>query len=205
MMKKWMLFAFLAAVCVPAFAQGPRDCKGDNCPAKQVKAETLKPAKMKKDARAEEFKKARREHKAKMRATEGKMEKLVEEYNKLKAGKKKDAKKAEIAEMVASIREEQIKFKEEQLTKFQERLERMKKDLEEQKSDKSKKEWVEQKTDAVIAEEGDLDVLFEPEMGPAPHRMPGPKGAPKAKGPRRGPAPHGGPALPPPPVEEPAK
>ena len=185
MMKKWMLFAFLAAVCVPAFAQGPRDCKGDNCPAKQVKAETLKPAKMKKDARAEEFKKARREHKAKMRATEEKMEKLVEEYNKLKAGKKKDAKKAEIAEMVG--------------------LERMKKDLEEQKSDKSKKEWVEQKTDAVIAEEGDLDVLFEPEMGPAPHRMPGPKGAPKAKGPRRGPAPHGGPALPPPPVEEPAK
>ena len=145
---------------------------------------------------------ARREHKAKMRATEEKMEKLVEEYNKLKAGKKKDAKKAEIAEMVASIHDEQLKFKEEQLAKFKERLAQMQKDLDEEKSDKAKKAWVDEKTDAVIAEEGDLDVLLGPKPGP---RMgPGPK-----VGPRRGPGPKAGPEgsqdVPPAPPAEPAK
>ena len=198
-MKKVMIVVLLAALCAPAFAEGPRKCKGDDCPMpKGPRAEAVKAKQDKKDARAEEFRKARREHKAQMRATEEKMETLVQEYNKLKAGKKKDAKKEEIAKMVKSIREEQIKFKEEQLAKFQERLERMKKDLDEEKSDKNIKAWVEEKTNAVIAEEGDLDVLF---GGPAPRRMPGPKA-----GPRRGPGPEemgphaGGPALPPPPA-----
>ena len=204
-MKKMMLAVLFAALCVPAFAEGPRSCKGDDCPQpKGPKAAAVqgKHKKDKKDARSEEFKKARREHKAKMRATEEKMEKLVEEYNKLKAGKKKDAKKAEIAEMVASIHDEQLKFKEEQLAKFNERLAQMQKDLDEEKSDKAKKAWVDEKTDAVIAEEGDLDVLLGPKPGP---RMgPGPK-----VGPRRGPGPKAGPEgsqdVPPAPPAEPAK
>ena len=105
--------------------------------------------------------------------------------------------------MVASIRDEQIKFKEEQLVKFQERLEQMKKNLEEEKSDKNKKAWVEEKTDAVIADEGDLDVLFGPgpRMAPkhpnVPHMGPGPKAGPRPDG-RRG-------ELPPPPPAEPAE
>lgn len=201
-MKKVMLVALLAAFCVPAFAEGPRDCKGDNCPQpKKAVAVQGKHHKKnqedKKDARAEEFKKARKEHKAKMRATEEKMEKLVEEYNKLKAGKKKEAKKAEIAEMVASIRDEQIKFKEEQLAKFKERLEQMQKGLDEEKSDKAKKAWVEEKTNAVIAEEGDLDVLFGPK--------PGPRMAPGPKGPHMGPGPQGRQDVPPAPPAEPAE
>ncbi len=196
-MKKLMIVVLLTALCVPAFAKGPRGCKGDDCPMpKGPKAEAVQDKNDKKDERAEEFKKARKAHKAKMKATEQQMEELVAEYNKLKAGKKKDAKKAEIAELVSSIRDEQIKFKEEQLSKFQERLEQMKKNLEDEKADK--KAWVDEKTDAVIAEEGDLDVLFGPGMGPGPkggpHMGHGPKGGPKGKG--------NGPALPPPPAPE---
>ena len=101
----------------------------------------------------------------------------------MKAGKKKDAKKAEIAALVASIRDEQIKFKEEQLKKFAERLEQMKKGLEAQKSDEAKKAWVEQKTDEVIADDGDLDVLFERAemMGDGPRPM-GPRMEPFHEG-----------------------
>lgn len=206
-MKKLMIAVLFGALCVPAFAEGPRGCSGDDCPVKPPKAEAVgkhhKKVKKEKDARAEEFKKARKAHKEQMKATEEKMEKLVEEYNKLKAGKKKDAKKAEIAEMVASIRDEQIKFKEEQLAKFQERLEQMKKSLDEEKSDKNKKAWVAEKTDAVIADEGDLDVLFGPKPGPR-HMAPGPRNAPHmGPGPKEGPRPQGhGPALPPPPPAE---
>ncbi len=189
-MKKMMIAVLFAALCVPAFAEGPHKCKGDDCPmpkgpkAEMVKAKHDKKDK-KEDPRAEEFKKARKEHKAKMKATEEKMEKLVEEYNKLKAGKKKDAKKAEIAEMVSSIRDEQIKFKEDQLSKFQERLEQMKKNLNEEKSDKNKKAWVEEKTEAVIAEEGDLDVLFGPGAGNGPRMAPGHPKAPHMPGPKK--------------------
>lgn len=185
-MKKLMIASLLALLCAPAFAEGPRGCKGDNCPMrKDGKAAAMTPGKhkMKKDARAEEFKKARKAHKAKMKATEAKVEKLVTEYNKLKAGKKKDAKKAEIAAVVASIRDEQIKFKEEQLGKFKMRLERMQQGLNRESSAEAKKAWVDAKTDALIADEGDLDVLFEPEMGPGPRRMgPGPKGGPMMGG-----------------------
>lgn len=185
-MKKLMIASLLALLCAPAFAEGPRDCKGDNCPMrKDGKAAAATPGKQKmnKDARAEEFKKARKAHKAKMRATEEKVEKLVAEYNKLKPGKKKDAKKAEIAAVVASIRDEQIKFKEEQLGKFKMRLERMKQGLDKQSSAEAKKAWVDTKTDALIADEGDLDVLFEPDMAPRPHKMgSGPKGGPMMDG-----------------------
>lgn len=177
-MKRVLLAVLAGAMCLPAFAKDVK-CDGDKCPMKRARMEMTDNHRKGKDARADAFKKARKEHKAKMKATEAKMEKLVEEYNKMKPGKKKDAKKAEIASLVASIRDEQLKFKEEQLKKFAERLEQMKKGLEKQKSGEAKKAWVEQKTDEVIADEGDLDVLFEkPEMmGPGPREM----------GPRMGP------------------
>lgn len=187
-MKKVMLAVLAGALCLPAFAKDVK-CDGDKCPMMKKHHMEMKDGQRKgKDARADAFKKARKEHKAKMKATEEKMEKLVEEYNKLKPGKKKDAKKAEISAMVASIRDEQIKFKEEQLNKFAQRLEQMKKGLDEQKTDEAKKAWVEQKTDEVIADEGDLDVLFEkPQMmGPGPRPM-GPQMEPMHGG--HGPAP----------------
>lgn len=214
-MKKGLLFALFAALCVPAFAQGPRDCKGDDCPQPKARKAAVmqgKHEKGKKDARTEEFRKARRAHKAQMRATEEKMEKLVDEYNKLTSDKKKKAKKEEISEMVASIRDEQIKFKEEQLAKFKERLDQMEKNLDEEKSSKAKKAWVEEKTEAVIAEEGDLDVLFGPKPGPrmGPSAKDGPRMGPGPKdGPRMGPGPKEGPEgkrdVPPAPPAEPAK
>ena len=114
-MKKLLLVSLLAALCAPAFAEGTCPCQdgAENCRCKAAKEARVKPGPRHgdKEARRDEFKKARKEHKAKMRATEEKAEKLVEEYKKLKPGKKKDAKKAEIAAFVASIREEQLKFK----------------------------------------------------------------------------------------------
>lgn len=173
-MKKVWLAVLAGALCLPAFAKDVK-CDGDKCPMKKHRAEMSEHRKGK-DARSDAFKKARKEQKAKMKATEDKMEKLVKEYNKMKDGKKKDAKKAEIAALVSSIRDEQIKFKEEQLVKFNERLEQMKKGLEEQKSDEAKKAWVEEKTEAVIADEGDLDVLFEkPALPGAPRADKGPR------------------------------
>lgn len=182
-MKKVLLAVLAGALCLPAFAKDVK-CDGDKCPMKKHRTEMSQHRKGK-DARSDAFKKARKEQKAKMKATEDKMEKLVEEYNKMKDGKKKDAKKAEITALVASIHDEQIKFKEEQLQKFNERLDQMKKGLEEQKSDEAKKAWVEEKTAAVIADGGDLDVLFEkPEMpgalrdgkGPRMERIRGARG-----------------------------
>ena len=46
----------------------------------------------------------------------------------------------------------------------------MKKGLETQKTEEAKQAWVEKKTDAIIADDGDLDVLFKGEMGPAPRK-----------------------------------
>lgn len=172
-MKKVLLAVLAGAMCLPAFAKDVK-CDGDKCPMMRKGRMEMRDGHRKgKDAREESFKKARKEHKAKMKATEDKMEKLVEEYNKMKPGKKKDAKKAEIASLVASIRDEQLKFKEEQLKKFAERLEQMKKGLDEQKTDEAKKAWVDAKTDAVIADDGDLEVLFDkPKMpGPGPRDM----------------------------------
>lgn len=201
-MKKLLLVSLLAALCAPAFAEGascPCQDGAENCRCKAAKEARVNPGPRHegKDARRDEFKKARKEHKAKMRATEEKAEKLVEEYKKLKTGKKKDAKKSEIAAFVASIREEQLKFKEEQLAKFKDRLARMEEGLARQKSDEDKQAWVDRKTNALIEDDGDLDALFdEREMGPAPKEGPmkGPKGAPE--GGEEG-------QLPPPPMPDP--
>lgn len=120
------------------------------------------------------FAKAQKEHRAKMQATQEKMEKLVKEYNKLKEGKKKDAKRGEIEKEVAAIHEEQLKFKAEQLVKFEERLGKMKADFAQENSADGKKAWVDQRTQALVENEGDLRVLFDPKEGPGP-RMDGPR------------------------------
>ena len=136
------------------------------------------------------FAKAQKEHRAKMQATQEKMEKLVKEYNKLKAGKKKDAKRGEIEKEVGAIHEEQLKFKQEQLVKFEERLNKMKENFERENSADGKKAWVEQRTQALIENEGDVRVLFEPRegndrrFGKGPH-MGGPQGK-MHRGPRMG-------------------
>lgn len=117
----------------------------------------------------EAFRKAHQEQRAKMKATQEKMEKLVKEYNKLKDGKKKDAKRAEIEKEVGAIHQEQLKFKQEQLMKFEQRLNAMKEQFQTESSDESQKAWVEQKTEKLIKYDGNLRVLFDPRDARGPH------------------------------------
>ena len=69
------------------------------------------------------------------------------------------------------------------------RLERMKQGLDKKSTSEAKKSWEDAKTDALIADEGDLDVLFEPDMAPRPHKM--------GSGPKGGLMMAGGPGVPP--------
>ncbi len=111
-----------------------------------------------------EFIKAQKEHRAKMKATEEKMAKLVKDYQQLK-GKKKEAKKAELVAEITAIREEQLKFKQAQLDRFTRRLAEMERQVTAEKADKEA--WVNEKTDKIIEANGDLKVLFErPKHGP---------------------------------------
>ena len=155
----------------------------------------------------EAFAKAHKEQMEKIKAKETQMGKLVNEYNKLKEGKKKDAKRAEIEKEVAAMRDEQLKFKQEQLTKFEERLGAMKEEFTQENTAEGKQEWVTKKTDEVIANEGNLRVLFEPRPGQGPRmgdakgphmKHPHKKGFFGRKGPRFG----KGKQLPPPPDAE---
>ncbi len=170
-MKKVMIALLAGVLFVPAFAGDKTDVKQPEKNNSVVAAE----AKVKKG----DFKKARKEQMEKMKATQEKAEKLVKEYNKAK-GKKKEAKKAEIEAFVKSVRDEQLNFKEDQLVKFSQRLEHMKTALAEEKAHNS--EWVAEKTEAFIAEEGSLKVLFDKPEGPRPGDNPkpdfkqGPKG-----------------------------
>ena len=147
-MKKLMLALIVAAVAMPALAQEVKAPVGKDAPAVEMQRDH------------EAFKKAREAHKAQMKATEEKIEKLVKEYNKLKPGKKKDAKRAEIAQELRAIHEKQLEFKKDQLVKFEERLSRMKAEFEKENSAEGRAEWVNQKTDALIAAEGDLKAVF---------------------------------------------
>ena len=172
-MKKIIFALTVAALSMPALAQEVNlPQPGEQSPAVQMQQRDH-----------EAFAKARKEHRAQMKATQEKMEKLVKEYDKLKAGKKKDAKRAEIEKEVAAIHEQQLKFKTEQLAQFEERLARMKAQLEQESSDSGRAEWVSQKTDAVIESKGDLKALFAPQPGMREGR--GPRGhRPAFKGPR---------------------
>jgi len=156
-MKKVLLATLAGALCAPALLAQPADvpAKQDNPPA----VENQQPR------QPGDFKQAREKHEARLKATQEKMTQLVAEYNKLKAGKKKEAKKAEIAKAVAVIHEEQIKFKEKNIADFEKRLEKMKEALAAQKTQESQKEWVDQRTAKLIEENGDMRVLFDSPLG----------------------------------------
>ena len=173
-MKKLIFALIVSAVAMPALAQQNKVPQpGKDAPAVEMQRDH------------EAFKKAHEEHKAQMKATKEKMEKLVKEYNKLKPGKKKDAKRAEIEQEVNAIHEKQLAFKKDQLAQFEERLARMKADFEKENSAEGKQAWTNEKTDALIQANGDMKALFGPRHG----GMRGPK---DGKGPRMGKRPHKG-------------
>ena len=166
-MKKMIFALIVSAVAMPALAQeakapnpGPH-----NAPALEMQRDH------------EAFKKAHKAHREQMKATKEKMAKLVKEYNKLKPGKKKDAKRAEIEQEVRAIHEKQLEFKKGQLAQFQERLARMQAEFDKENSAEGRAQWVNQKTDALIAADGNLKALFGPRPGMRrPHEGFGPKG-----------------------------
>ncbi len=178
-MKKVMIAVLFTGLAgVPLAAQPAQPQNGKETPAVEARGH-------------EAFAKARKEHRAKLKATHEKMEKLVKEYNKLKAGKKKDAKRAEIEKEVAGIHEEQLKFKAEQLVKFEQRLNEMKERFAQENSEQGKKDWVAQKTQKLIDQDGDLRALFEPPHanpmdGMRGHGPKGPRFGKPGKGPRFG-------------------
>ena len=211
-MKKVLLAVVAGAFCVPAFAEEMQNAAPVEPNAQPVAQDFAA-------QRPEAFKQARENHRAQMKATQEKVNKLVAEYNKLKPGKKKDAKKAEITAFVASIRDEQINFQEKQLAGFEKRLNHMKEVLAEQKTEDAKKTWIDSHAEKLIAENGDLRVLFDRPKGvPGMGNMPGKgnmrggkfgshKGAMRGPVPGRGaeteePLPQPGPVPPPPPVEK---
>ena len=176
-MKKLLFALVAAALAVPALAQ---DAKAPN-PGKDAPA-----LEMQRDHEA--FKKAHEEHKAQLKATQEKMEKLVKEYNKA-SGKKKEAKRAEIEKEVGAIHDKQMEFRKDQLAKFEERLARMKAEFEKDSSAEGKNAWVSEKTNALIEANGDVKALFPRPHMRGPHGKHGPrmgdgKGAFMGKGPR---------------------
>lgn len=203
MNKKMMLTLLAVGLFIPAFAadEVAVPAKSGECPMMVQKKG--------------EFVKAQKEQRAKFKATEEKIEKLVKEYKKLK-GKKQDAKKAEIVAEVEQIHAEQLKFKQEQLDKFAQRLEEMKKQFDEENSADGKKAWVDEKTEALIKADGDVKVLFgRPERGMKDGKGPHMKGFKNSKGHKFGPKDGKGPRMgendprrvginppPPPPLEE---
>lgn len=193
-MKKLVFAVVAVCVGVPVMAQEAQPASPKN----------EKPALEQRGQGPEAFAKARQEQMAKIKATEEKMGKLVEEYNKLKEGKKKDAKRAEIEKEVAAIREEQLKFKQDQLGKFEERLNNMKAEFAKDNTAENKQEWVNKKTEALIQNNGKVNVLFEPRDGQGPrmggfHRHMGGHKGHHPRGPRMG---GHGKQLPPPPDAE---
>lgn len=170
-MNKITLAVLAACMSVPVFAQDvqPQAPKPEN------------PALQQGIPGHEAFTKAHEEQMAKMKAKKDEMRKLVDEYNKLKAGKKKEAKRAEIEKEVTNIREEQLAFKKDQLGKFEQRLGVMKDEFAKENTPEGKKEWVNKKTDELINNNGSMRVLFDPGNGPRKHgprhfRGKGPKG-----------------------------
>lgn len=204
-MKKWFVMLLMAGLVAPAWAE----CSGEY-PHKDGRAAV-------KDAKRAEMRKIHKERDAQFKKTKEQVEKLVQEYKKAKPGSKKAAqKKAEIAKLVAQVREDQFKFKRELLDNFKARLDVMEQELAAAQDENTKAAWVDEKTDAVINDNGDLKVLFQDKLLPPP---PGPRKGHFKKGPRPGEAakdPHGadmpkdgpmplgpdGEILPPPPAPE---
>lgn len=204
-MKKWFVMLLMAGLVAPAWAE----CSGES-PHKDGRAAV-------KDAKRAEMRKIHEEREVQFKKTKEQVEKLVQEYKKAKPGSKKAAqKKAEIAKLVAQVREDQFKFKRELLDNFKARLDVMEHELAAAQDENAKAAWVDEKTDAVINDNGDLKVLFRDKLLPPP---PGPRKGHFKKGARPGEAangPHGadmpkdgpmplgpdGEILPPPPAPE---
>lgn len=201
-MKKWFVMLLMAGLVAPAWAE----CSGES-PHKDGRAAV-------KDAKRAEMRKIHEEREVQFKKTKEQAEKLVQEYKKAKAGSKKAAKKkAEIAKLVAQVREDQFKFKRELLDNFKARLDVMEQELAAAQDENTKAAWVDEKTEAVINDNGDLKVLFQDKLLPPPpaprngHFKKGPRHGEAAKGPhgadmpKNGPMPLGpdGEMLPPPP------
>ncbi len=204
-MKKWFVMMLMAGLVAPAWAE----CSGES-PHKDGRAAV-------KDAKRAEMRKIHEEREALLKKTKEQVEKLVQEYKKAKPGSKKAAqKKAEIAKLVAQVREDQFKFKRELLDNFKARLDVMEQELAAAQDENAKAAWVDEKTDAVINDNGDMKVLFHDKLLPPP---PGPRKGHFKKGarpgdevngphgadmPKDGPMPLGpdGEILPPPPAPE---
>ncbi len=133
----------------------------------------------------EAFTKAHKEQMAKIKAKKDEMSKLVEEYNKLKDGKKKDAKLAEIKKKVKEFGDEKSNLEKTQLENLDKRVVALKEKFAKENTEQAKEEWVNKKTDELIANNGDLRVLFEPRVGQGP-RLGGPKGPHMKDGPKKG-------------------
>lgn len=156
-MKKIVLAMLAVCVCGPVMAQETPAVTSPERPAVEQFAKGH-----------EAFAKAHKEQMAKIKAKKDQMSKLVNEYNKLKDGKKKDAKRAEIEKEVAAIRDEQLKFKQDQLDKFEKRLQTMKEEFAKENTAEAKQTWVADKTDELIKNNGSLRVLFGPKDGKGP-------------------------------------
>ncbi len=192
-MKKWMVLGLLVALSAPVFAGD--ECDGD-CPAKRKgpRQEMLQKDPAFK-AKIEAEKAQRRARKAQLKQTEEKLEKLVKQYKAAKEGSKKQvAAREEIAKLLSGVRDEQIALRAEKLQEFEARLADMKAGLAREQEPAAKSAWVEQMTQRVISEDGDLEDALE-QQG----RLRGPKTqrAPRPMGPQEGQLP-----PPPPPVQE---
>lgn len=201
MMKKLVFAVLVGLLAFPVMAaEEPATLP----PAPAQEAEVMPGADA---ARHEAFQKARKEQMEKMKATREKAEKLVKEYNGLKKGKKKDAKKQEIVQLVASIHEEQLSFKAKQLADFENRLNQMRQAFAVENTPEAKAQWTDKKAEELIENNGDVRVVFGHEKGPrADMKGPrGPKGfdgARKGKGPKGFDGKHKGMLPPPPPPAE---
>lgn len=200
-MKKWMVMMLALGLFAPAFAGD--DCKAGDCPSPKQRREMKAGPD---NAKREEMRKIRQERDEQFKKTSEQVEKLVKEYKKAKPGSKKAEKaKEELAEVVGQIREDQFKFKQDMLNNFKERLNKMETELAQAQEPKAKEAWVEEKTQAVIEDDGDLKVLFHDKLLPPPpdgKKGPGAKRAhPRHKaGPKGAPLPEDEGLLPPPPA-----
>ena len=131
------------------------------------------------------------------------MEKMVGDYNKMKAGRKKDAKLREIRKEVRGIHDRQLDFKRDQLGKFEQRLDHMRKDFDRQAAPDRRDAWVNRKTDELIRDGGKMGVLFSgegregmqqgPQMGNGPQQGGhGPQQGGAGQGPQMGGGPQQG-------------
>jgi len=205
-MKKVMTVVLFGALCVPLFAALEQTAQ--EAPKAQPVQADQQEAKLpfaKHDMHKGAFHKSAMAHHKQMQAQREKMEKLVADYKGMEDGKAKDSKRKEIEKEIGAIYDKRLEFKEKQLEEFSKRLDKMKADLRKEK--KEKKNWVSDKTEKVIENDGKMCVLFAPKG--KMDEMPGPrkgffKKGPHMGGPKPGPRFHGGDKgkLPPPPDAE---